>query len=92
MPRRIVYMQEIVLFAAATQSREFRFSGGFIATAAAAEKYEQNGQQRAATANFLDDVSDAAATAAAKEYYDEQPKVTVVIGKTKTVNHIFFSL
>ena len=80
------------LFATATHTGEFGFSGAFIATAAAAEEYEQNGQQRAATAYFFDDVSDATATAAAKEYYDEQPKVTVVIGQTKTVNHIFFSL
>jgi len=61
----------------------------FAAATAAAKKNEQYGKKGSAAADFFDYVSDAAATAAAKEYYDKQPQVAIIIGKTETVNHDF---
>lgn len=101
MPRRnlciMVYLSTICdigfnLLLFATAAGEFG-CGTFIATAAAAaEKNEQNRKKRAATAYFFDNVSDATATAAAKEYYNEQPEIAIIIGKTETVHHISFLL
>ena len=91
-PFYVPLVYSAILFIA-TASGELGFARAFLSAAAAAQKNEHQGEQRTATADFIDNIAYTTVSAAAYDKkYDKQPEVAVVVGKSETVHHNIFLL